>query len=589
MAGPATSAPRFHPALGPGNPVGQPFTSWLLEDENQGAVVIPIVLTDVAAFAEATVSSQVTDIPAETEAAAIFDGITVVKLPLPPPQSPVLHPGPLVFPSHQFSGVTAHPALPFPPPALKLASPAFIRSRMPRMHLEDLVTGRWLHRDVQGITSPSITWMLNGADAFTCSLNPPTRGLVDNTGNPVLRTWATACYLEESDVIKFGGILTDMTSQGPALGLTFTGFAGYPNGIVYEGPAYSKLGIDALDVVRFIWDYVQSLPGGALGMVLDNTKAGALLGAATQPSTVNSTIEGKTNAGFQRVLVKDVTGFRIGMKVLVGGQVITSANTAIGGEPATIASIGIGHPTTGKASVFFTQPLKDYHRDNAVIQQAPIPIPFTLDWWNSVDLGQEIGSIMQEAVFDYREVHTWSDPDKTRARHNLRFGVPRIGTRLPHLRFVEGENIIQPAQAHWDGGLFADHVIGLGAGQGRLQLRSEVAERDPMRLRRVKVYTDQTVRRAGRMNVKARRVLAASVHQDTVTSIVIKNHRNAEFGSFAPGDDIPVTLTYGWRNATIWSRIITMQQDPQTDEMTLTLARSDSFTYMAQSGTAGTI
>jgi hypothetical protein len=91
------------------------------------------------------------------------------------------------------------------------------------------------------------------------------------------------------------------------------------------------------------------------------------------------------------------------------------------------------------------------------------------------------------------------------------------------------------------------------------------------------------------MAVKARRVLQSLVNIDTVSSIVIKNTSHAPFGDFAPGDDILVQLATGWRNAGIWSRILQMQQDPTTDTMNLTLARSDSFTYMAQSGQAGTI
>jgi hypothetical protein len=48
-------------------------------------------------------------------------------------------------------------------------------------------------------------------------------------------------------------------------------------------------------------------------------------------------------------------------------------------------------------------------------------------------------------------------------------------------------------------------------------------------------------------------------------------------------------LASGWRNTVIWSRIVSMTQDPTTDLMTLALARSDSFTYQAETGQAGTM
>jgi hypothetical protein len=55
------------------------------------------------------------------------------------------------------------------------------------------------------------------------------------------------------------------------------------------------------------------------------------------------------------------------------------------------------------------------------------------------------------------------------------------------------------------------------------------------------------------------------------------------------GDDIPVTMCTGWRNTVIWCRVVSIAQDPTTDIATLTLARSDSYSYMSESGEAGTL
>jgi hypothetical protein len=167
--------------------------------------------------------------------------------------------------------------------------------------------------------------------------------------------------------------------------------------------------------------------------------------------------------------------------------------------------------------------------------------------------------------------------------------VPRLGGRLTGLRFCEGENIVQAATTTRDGSKYANDIIGLGAGSGSAQVRAQAANANTGRLRRSYVYTDQTANTVARVSVKAAKILAAMQNIDTVTQIVIKNHPNAPWGSFGPGDDIPVMLAQGWRNTTIWSRITQMTQDPTTDLMTLTLARSDSFTYMPETGIAGTI
>ena len=106
-------------------------------------------------------------------------------------------------------------AAPVPATAAPLASPAFILSQMPRMHAQNLLTGQWWHRDVQGITAPTITWTLNAPGTFSCTLAPPRADMLDATGNPLLQEWRDAIYLEESGQIKFGGILTSSTMAGP--------------------------------------------------------------------------------------------------------------------------------------------------------------------------------------------------------------------------------------------------------------------------------------------------------------------------------------------------------------------------------------
>lgn len=579
MAGnPPATGPQFHPSLGPGNPSGLPFRSWLPDPGSSSALVTVIFLADIAAVADGTASVAVTEAPSGSDIAAITDGIAVIKMPVPPPGF-LLVPGPSTFPG-PVTGAREYPGTPAPLPRLAMASPAFIKSQMPRMHVQNLITDQWLHRDVQGITSPTVTWTLNAADSFTCTLGPPRPDMLDPTGNPLLTEWQSACYLEESDEIKFGGILTSSYMQGPQDTVTFTGWAGYPSGMPYEGNAYTRFGIDALDAVRYIWGWLQGQTGGNLGLLLDDTEAGVLLGAQFTPGTAASTLLGVPPIGSYLVAVRDTSSFSRGMQVLLSG-----------GDPNVIFDVGGYGSFTGITSsqyMLLSYPVKDYHKDGAPIAQAPTPVPFTLDWWNSTDLGQEIASIQQEAVFDFRERHYWDDAGKLAVRHRLHFGVPRIGTRRSDLRFCEGENIISPAVITRDGTTFANAVTGMGAGQGRTTIRADVGD-VTTRLRRAFVYQDQTVRRTDRMTVKARKVLQSMLDIDTVTSITVKNHPNAPFGSFAPGDDIPVMLCTGWRNALIWSRITAMSQDPTTDLMTLTLARSDSFSYLAESGQAGTL
>lgn len=457
-------------------------------------------------------------------------------------------------------------------PFIPVATPAFIRSQMPRMHLQDLITGRWQHRDVQGVTSPLITWTLNGPGTFTCTMDPPRFDAMDGTGNPLIFLWRTACYLEENGDIKFGGICTGQQGQGPQWSPTFTEFSGYANGMPYEGDTYSQTQLDALDAVRFIWTWLQAQPGGNIGLQLDTTKSGVLLG--DQPGqAASTTVTTAPKPGDKTVTVSDASGFLKGMSVQLGE-----------GEdpPYTISAISGNTITLSPAVRDFT-----HHANAPFVQLNPL-VPFELDWWNSTDLGQEIQSIQQEAVFDFFEQHTWNGPDRTDVVHQLHFGVPRIGQRRLNLRFAEGENITVSSQVTQDGTAFANNVVGLGSGQGSTQIRAQ-ASQVGAQLRRTFVYTDQTVTTVARMQAKAQKVLASMLAVDTPNQVTVMNHTNAPFGTFAVGDDILITLVSGWRDTQIWCRIVQMTQDPTTNLMNLTLMRSDSFTYLAESGQDGTI
>lgn len=541
---------------------------------------------------------------------------------------------------------------PTPGTAIKAASPAFIQSQMPRMHVQNLITGQWLHRDVQGITSPLITWALNAADTFTCTLAPPRADMKDATGNPLLTEWRDAIYLEENDEIKFGGILTSSTMTGPQWQLTAAGFAGYATGTPYEGASYTVTKIDALDVVRFIWNWIQAQPGGNIGLKLSTQESGYLLGAQVAagvtmtvtkaaargsssiwvssaisltnkeqitingiPYTTTNVVEDGIGVPTGQVFITPVLGeeHKIGDTVTQVSPMYSYLTSAAKAGQATIAVNAAGAFANGEvimingtdqytvnqiltgsagnptgAITLTTNLTKAYAKGTQVMQVRTIT-PFTLFPYNSTDLGQEISQIQAEAVFDWWESHTWTNAAKAGVAHQLQFGVPRRGVSRGALRFTEGENIVQAVTVTRDGAVYANNVVALGAGSGSAAVTTNVANANTGRLRRSYIYTDQTIYTVQRLAARAQKVLTAMQNIDAVTQAVVINHPNAPFGSFGPGDDIPVQLTLGWRNTTIQSRITQMTQDPTTNLMTLTLARSDSFTYLPATGQAGAL
>ncbi|MCG2991460.1 hypothetical protein, partial [Escherichia coli] len=75
----------------------------------------------------------------------------------------------------------------------------------------------------------------------------------------------------------------EITTDGDWLVVSAGGFTSYPTGMPWTGKQFSSVSVDPLDVVRLIWDRLQSYEGGDLGVVVDPTKSEVLLGNPEDP------------------------------------------------------------------------------------------------------------------------------------------------------------------------------------------------------------------------------------------------------------------------------------------------------------------
>jgi hypothetical protein len=212
--------------------------------------------------------------------------------------------------------------------------------------------------------------------------------------------------------------------------------------------------------------------------------------------------------------------------------------------------------------------------------------PYELDWWNSTDLGQEIASLAGQAPADFAVACAWADTSKQAVTKRLTIGSPRLGTRRSNLRFAETENISDVVTVTNRGTSYANEVIGLGAGTGSTMLRSVTAVSDGRLLRRI-AYTDQSLTSVQAVTSAARKTLTASQGLDEVTSLTVAQHPNAQIGSYAVGDDIPVTLHGPDGERVIWHRITSYSIDQTGTTAALTTARSDTFTYLPTDSSSG--
>ncbi|MEV8344540.1 hypothetical protein [Streptomyces niveus] len=181
-------------------------------------------------------------------------------------------------------------------------------------------TGDFLDWDVPFVADSPPRSELSGPGAMKGTIQPEyLRLMAKPDGLPVITEWATTLYAEYDGRIRWGGLVTRVSYEGQAMKVECAGYTAYPAGqpyfgstiqsgakikqkYAYEGRDKNHDGYidgsspkkkmpprpkdklsrrwDAYEVVRAVWDHLQSYQAGKLGMVVDRHKSGHLLGAA---------------------------------------------------------------------------------------------------------------------------------------------------------------------------------------------------------------------------------------------------------------------------------------------------------------------
>lgn len=200
--------------------------------------------------------------------------------------------------------------------------------------------------------------------------------------------------------------------------------------------------------------------------------------------------------------------------------------------------------------------------------------PVRFNEWSTHDLGKEIDDFSNAAPFDWTIDHQWSE-DRSRIEHHLRFGVPRLGRRRNDLRFAVGENIVQIPEETVEGDEWFSGYLVLGAGEGSAMIRT-IDDIQHNRLRRIGVYSDSSLKSKRAAADKARALLNMNFEEGELQEIMVIDHSHAAIGTYAPGDEIPVTTQEGWLPAdTTWYRILGITIEPETGVSRLSIVRSE--------------
>ena len=439
----------------------------------------------------------------------------------------------------------------------------------------DILTREFLHTDLP-LRDVKISPQLSGPQDLSATISPEFASLKTPEGRPLLDEWSTFIVAEADDIIRGGGILTGSTFQGDTWQLTITGFSTYPKGqpmtstLSYGGDSPSTgrddagptpgKGADPIQLYMDHWAQLQSFPDGDLGVTFGGDLASRYRMADWKnvPNVYDYTSDASTTVSLDAPQDAQADDH---------GNYPTST---------VMANVGIRGTSFSKKRKSGTGSVK-------------VPPSGKHIYWNWFelfyehgDIGQRLDGLAEMTPFDYVEHIAWADADKSDIVLRIDFGYPRLGGRKSDLRFVEGENVSDVIQVKRDGQDFANTVQGVGAGEGKDQLRQTVGQRDG-RLRRVLVETDTSITKADQLRNYATSVLNTVRTLDDIEGFTVRQHPHAPFGSYRPGDDVLVSTWRGWEEISMWVRITSLTYSPDTDEVQVTCKRSDSFRYGGQS------
>jgi hypothetical protein len=433
-----------------------------------------------------------------------------------------------------------------------------------RYHVQRVGTREWLSRDLElaeGVT----TRALSQPGGITGTIAPELKFARADDGLRLLEKWGSIIYAEDAGRIRGAGIVTKVGYEDQTMTVEAPGFTTYPAGLPYT-TAWPPTGITA----------TRSSGSTAL------TSAAAFL---------------RTDVG------KTVTGAGIPAGTTEAGY--TSANQVTLSKPATSSGTGtVSIDTRGAridpldAARHLWDHVQSFSNGNlgVAVDQTTTPVrigtneePYRLRWWEGVDVGGEFDSLAQQAPFDYTMEHTWANDARSDVAHRLRIGYPRLGRRRHDLRFVEGENVVNPVTIEDDGQEFANEVRGLGAGEGPPGVvngrntgmaHAQVAVLDG-RLRRVVVVTDKTADQQ-RTEAMVRRNLRKRGQVQDISELTVIDHPNARIAAIDPGDDIYADVeSVHLGRVRMWVRVLSVAEAADGHSAVLSTHRSNAFTYSA--------
>lgn len=161
------------------------------------------------------------------------------------------------------------------------AAPQPTPNKTYRLIAQNILTGEIIDWDLP-VSNVVITYTLSGPNLLKGIIVPEQQDFLVNDIN--LEPKATWIHVEQDGDIRASFILQpgELGTDG-SISFIGEGFSGYPHGQPFQG-VYFVNDIDPLDVVRFIWNYIQGDPRSNLGVTLSAGSSPVRVGNAVDLS-----------------------------------------------------------------------------------------------------------------------------------------------------------------------------------------------------------------------------------------------------------------------------------------------------------------
>lgn len=362
-------------------------------------------------------------------------------------------------------------------------------------------SGEWIDTDVI-MRDFSFTTRLSGPVSGKAIAPEGVRSLRASDGRLLWEKWGSNLLLEEDGRPIWFGVCTDANPAVGGMGLEFIGLRGWLAGVDFQG-TYRTWQRDVFEVLREITRGAHMNRGLDWSLNLGNSGNRTVGDPEPDPEPVQrGRLEGETDEQWEAY----IAAFRAAREA--------------------------------------------WDRDHGWKKR------YELLEWEAPYIGDELDSLAKETGVQYRERITWHDRKKLEYRLFMDMDAD-LANRRTDIEFVDGSNIMNPLNPKNDSTKYANHVIGLGSGEGRDMLRAVYGEDDG------RLYQAQTVGYKSINNETRLRNLIQADHK-VLSSLAPKVDRievrdmpgYSGVNTILPGDEVRVRSANTAPNINDWYRVV---------------------------------